>query len=114
MLPNSVKCQAAVALEKMYLAEQIAGRMELDRRAEREMQIARDVQSRLFPQTMPALAGQSYFSAVEQGRNEVGAEVLLTISRELRESPEEYAATVATRPASSQCRTNTISVVQCF
>ncbi len=88
------------------MAEQIAGRMELDRRAEREMQIARDVQSRFFPQIVPVLAGQSYFSAVEQGRNEVGAGVLLAISRELRESPEEYAATGATRPASPPRRSS--------
>ncbi len=31
---------------------------------------------------------QSYLSAVEHGRNEVGAEVLLAISREFRKSLE--------------------------
>lgn len=50
------------------MAEQIAGRMELDRRAEREMQIARDVQSRLFPQTMPVLATLDYAGSCIQAR----------------------------------------------
>ena len=67
-LLDSVAGQAAVALEKMHLAEQIAARMELDRRAEREMQIARDVQSRLFPQTMPVLATLDYAGSCIQAR----------------------------------------------
>ena len=62
------------------------------------------------------LRGHPVSPTTPQGRIAAGggAEVLLAISRELRESPEEYAATVVTRPASSQCRTNTISVVPCF
>ena len=48
------------------------------------------------------LRGHPVSPTTPQGRiaAEGGAEVLLAISRELRESPEEYAATVATRPVS--------------
>ena len=55
------------------------------------------------------LRGHAVSPTSPQGRNatEGGAEVLLAISREPRESPEEYAATVPTRPASPQGRTNT-------
>jgi phosphoserine phosphatase RsbU/P len=67
-LLDSVAGQAAVALEKMHLAEQIANRMEFDRRTEREMQIARDVQSRLFPQTMPMLTTLDYAGSCIQAR----------------------------------------------
>jgi phosphoserine phosphatase RsbU/P len=67
-LLDSVAGQAAVALENMHLAEQIADRLEMDRRAEREMQIAREVQSRLFPQTMPALATLDYAGSCIQAR----------------------------------------------
>jgi sigma-B regulation protein RsbU (phosphoserine phosphatase) len=51
----SVAAQAATALENMRLAEEIAGRIEGDRRAAREMEIAREVQSRLLPQAPPRL-----------------------------------------------------------
>jgi phosphoserine phosphatase RsbU/P len=67
-LLESVAGQAAVSLENMSLAEQIADRLELDRRAAREMQIARDVQSRLFPQSMPLLASLDYAGACLQAR----------------------------------------------
>jgi sigma-B regulation protein RsbU (phosphoserine phosphatase) len=67
-LLDSVAGQAAVALENMHLAGQIADRLELDRRAEREIQIARDVQSRLFPQTMPVLATLDYAGSCIQAR----------------------------------------------
>ncbi len=67
-LLDSVAGQAAVALENIHLAEQIADRLDLDRRAEREMQIARDVQSRLFPQTMPVLATLDYAGSCLQAR----------------------------------------------
>jgi phosphoserine phosphatase RsbU/P len=67
-LLESVAGQAAVSLENMSLAEQIADRLELDRRAAREMQIARDVQSRLFPQSMPPLATLDYAGACLQAR----------------------------------------------
>ncbi len=67
-LLESVAGQAAVSLENMSMAEQIADRLELDRRAAREMQIAREVQSRLFPQTMPALTTLEYAGACLQAR----------------------------------------------
>ena len=67
-LLDSVAGQAAVALENMHLAEQIADRLELDRSAKREMQIARDVQSRLFPQSMPLLTTLDYAGSCIQAR----------------------------------------------
>jgi phosphoserine phosphatase RsbU/P len=51
----SVASQAATALENMQLAEEIAERIESERRAAREMEIAREVQSRLLPQSAPSL-----------------------------------------------------------
>ena len=67
-LLESVASHAAVSLENMSLAEQIADRLELDRRAAREMQIARDVQSRLFPQVMPQLTTIEYAGSCLQAR----------------------------------------------
>jgi len=51
----SVASQAATALENIRLAEEIAGRMEIERRTAREMEIASDVQRRLLPQSVPKL-----------------------------------------------------------
>jgi len=51
----SVASQAAVALENMRLGEEIAARIETERRTAREMEIAREVQSRLLPQSPPVL-----------------------------------------------------------
>jgi sigma-B regulation protein RsbU (phosphoserine phosphatase) len=51
----SIASQTATALENMRLAEEIAGRIESDRRVAREMEIAREVQSRLLPQAPPRL-----------------------------------------------------------
>jgi serine phosphatase RsbU (regulator of sigma subunit) len=67
-LLDSVAGPAAVALENMRLAEQIADRLELDRRVEQEMRMARDVQSRLFPQAMPPLATLEYAGSCIQAR----------------------------------------------
>jgi len=67
-LLDSVAGQAAVALENMRLAQQIADRLELDRRTAREMEIARDVQSHLFPQVMPPLATLEYAGSCIQAR----------------------------------------------
>jgi sigma-B regulation protein RsbU (phosphoserine phosphatase) len=67
-LLDSVAGQAAVSLENMQMAEQIAERLELDRRTDHEMQIARDVQSRLFPQVMPPLASLEYAGSCIQAR----------------------------------------------
>lgn len=67
-LLESVAGQAAVSLENMRMAEQIADRLEGDRRAAQEIQIARDVQSRLFPQVMPPLASLDYAGSCIQAR----------------------------------------------
>ncbi len=52
----SVAAQTATALENIRLAEEIARRMESERRAAHEMEIARKVQARLLPEAPPALA----------------------------------------------------------
>jgi sigma-B regulation protein RsbU (phosphoserine phosphatase) len=67
-LLDSVAGPAAVSLENMHMAEEMAERLELDRRAEQEIQIARDVQSRLFPQVMPPLATLEYAGSCIQAR----------------------------------------------
>ena len=51
----SVAGQTATALENIQLAEEIAERIEDERRAAREMDIAREVQTRLLPQALPQL-----------------------------------------------------------
>ncbi len=51
----SVASQTATALENMHLAEEIAERIAKERRAAREMEIAREVQARLLPQAPPQL-----------------------------------------------------------
>jgi len=67
-LLESVAGQAAISLENMRMAEQMADRLERDRRAEHEMQIAREVQKRLFPQVMPPLATLEYAGNCIQAR----------------------------------------------
>ncbi len=52
----SVASQAGIAMRSISLAEKMAERMEAERRAEQEMQIARQVQSRLLPQEAPRLS----------------------------------------------------------
>jgi serine phosphatase RsbU (regulator of sigma subunit) len=44
-----------MALENFRLAESIAGKLETERRSAREMEIARDVQTRLLPYSVPDL-----------------------------------------------------------
>jgi phosphoserine phosphatase RsbU/P len=51
----SVASQAGIAMRSITLAEKMAERMEAERRSEQEMQIARQVQSRLLPQQAPSL-----------------------------------------------------------
>lgn len=67
-LLGSVAGQAGLALESITLAEKMAERMEADRRAEQEMQIARAVQSKLLPQQSPRLATLDYTGACIQAR----------------------------------------------
>jgi phosphoserine phosphatase RsbU/P len=51
----SVASQAGIAMRSIALAEKMAATMETERRTEQEMQIARQVQSRLLPQQAPSL-----------------------------------------------------------
>jgi phosphoserine phosphatase RsbU/P len=59
----SVASQAALTLEAIRLGEEIAGRIDAERRSAQEMEFAREVQSRLFPQKFPALATLDYTGA---------------------------------------------------
>jgi len=52
----SVASQAGIAMRSISLAEKMAERIDAERRAEQEMQIARQVQIRLLPQEAPKLA----------------------------------------------------------
>ncbi len=67
-LLDSVAAHAGIALENIRLAEKMAERFEADRRAAQEMEIARQVQSRLFPQELPAIPGLEYTGACIQAR----------------------------------------------
>ena len=67
-LLESVADQAAVSLENIRMAEQIADRLEADRRGAHEMDIARAVQSRLFPQVAPRLDTLEYEGNCIQAR----------------------------------------------
>ncbi len=67
-LLDSVASQAGVALENIRLAEKMAERMEAERRGALEMEIAREVQARLFPQKMPPLRTLEYAGGCIQAR----------------------------------------------
>ena len=67
-LLDSVASQAGIALENIRLAEKMAERMEADHRVARDMEIAREVQSRLFPQVMPPVATLDYAGTCIQAR----------------------------------------------
>ena len=56
----SVASQASVALEAIQLGEEIAERIAAERRSAQEMEFAREVQARLFPQKLPPLASLEY------------------------------------------------------
>jgi phosphoserine phosphatase RsbU/P len=89
----SVASQASIAMRSISLAETMAERMEAERMAEQEMQIARQVQSRLLPQQAPIMqtldcagkciqtraVGGDYFDFLEFGAGKVGL-VLADIS----------------------------------
>ncbi len=82
----SVASQAGMALENFRLAEDIAEKLEGERRTAREMEIAKDVQTRLLPQSAPDLktlecagrclqawrVGGDYYDFLELGRDQVG------------------------------------------
>ena len=67
-LLESVAAQAGIALENRRLAEKMAERMEADRRTAQEMEFARQVQARLFPQKLPAMKTLEYTGACIQAR----------------------------------------------
>jgi serine phosphatase RsbU (regulator of sigma subunit) len=54
-LLSAVAGQAALALQNIRLAEQIAERLEAERRTAVELELAREVQSRLLPRSSPPL-----------------------------------------------------------
>lgn len=64
----SVASQAGVALENIRLGEKIAERIETDRRAAQEMEYAKQVQARLFPQKLPTLKTLEYAGGCIQAR----------------------------------------------
>ena len=82
----SVASQAGMALENFRLAEDIAEKLEAERRTAREMEIAKEVQTRLLPQAAPDLktlecagrclqawrVGGDYYDFLELGRDQVG------------------------------------------
>ena len=55
-----VASQTGVALESIRLAEKIAERIEAERRAAQEMEFARQVQTKLFPQKFPLMRTLEY------------------------------------------------------
>ncbi len=59
-LLQSVAAQTGLALENARLNEAVASEMAQRERLNREIEIAREVQERLFPQNSPALAGFDY------------------------------------------------------
>ena len=64
----SVAWQAGISIENIKLAEEMAERMEAERRAAQELQIAREVQAKLLPQKMPSLATLDYAGKCIQAR----------------------------------------------
>lgn len=72
-LLESVAIQAGITLENIRLAEKMAERLETERRVATEMDIARRVQARLFPQKLPPLTTLDYVGGCAQAR-EVGGD----------------------------------------
>ena len=64
----SVASQAGLALESIRLGEEVAERIEGERRAARDMEIAKQVQARLFPQKLPQLLTLEYAGRCTQAR----------------------------------------------
>src|SRR5437867_2086305 len=89
----SVASQTAIALDSMRLAEEMANRIETERRAAHEMELARQVQSKLLPEQPPSLrtlecaarcvqaraVGGDYYDFLELGPGRTGL-VLADIS----------------------------------
>jgi serine phosphatase RsbU (regulator of sigma subunit) len=82
----SVASQAGMALDNYRLVEDIAEKLEAERRSTREMEIAKEVQNRLLPQSAPDLktlecagrclqawrVGGDYYDFLELGRGQWG------------------------------------------
>ena len=64
----SVASQAGVALESIGLGEKIAERIEAERRIAQEMEYAKQVQARLFPQKLPSMKTLEYAGGCIQAR----------------------------------------------
>ena len=62
-LLKSVAAQTGLALENSRLTEAIATEAAQKERLNRELEIAREVQERLFPQDLPEIKGLDYFGA---------------------------------------------------
>lgn len=62
-LLKSVAVQTGLALENSRLTEAIAHEAAQKERLNRELEIAREVQERLFPQDLPAVEGLEYYGA---------------------------------------------------
>ena len=62
-LLKSVAAQTGLAIENAQLISEIADEVAQRERLNSEVQIARDVQERLFPQTLPPIAGLAYAGA---------------------------------------------------
>ena len=67
-LLDSVASQAGITLENIDFAEKMAERIEAERKAATEIDIARRVQARLFPQYLPPLATLEYVGGCVQAR----------------------------------------------
>ena len=67
-LISSVASQAGAALQNFRLARAMAERMEAERLAGRELEIAREVQAKLLPQRMPAIESLDYAGTCIQAR----------------------------------------------
>src|SRR5262249_25848730 len=68
-LLDSVAAQAGITLENIDLAQKMAERMEAERRIARDMEIAKQVQARLFPQKLPPLETLEYAGRCVQARD---------------------------------------------
>jgi sigma-B regulation protein RsbU (phosphoserine phosphatase) len=72
-LLNSVAGQTSLALEVSRLTEAISAQAVQRERLNRELEIAREVQQKLFPQRLPAIAGLDYCAECRPAR-EVGGD----------------------------------------
>jgi phosphoserine phosphatase RsbU/P len=72
-LLSAVAAQAGGTLENIRLAEDMAARIEAERRIARDIEIAKQVQARLFPQKLPPLETLEYAGRCIQAR-EVGGD----------------------------------------